>query len=88
MPKKRDGFNEQVLTENNAKVSIYAGYNVHYWTIIPSIHTELSYNNDPYRILKVGSRPSTLFFLSVWNIPITSSTRQVYWGWRRKYRLG
>lgn len=51
---ERDGFNEQVLTENNAKVSIYAGYNVHYWTIIPSIHTELSYNNDPYRILKVG----------------------------------
>jgi hypothetical protein len=55
------GINEELLTEDNAKINIYGGYFVNHWKINSSIFTDISYNNEPYKILQFGAKTNYSF---------------------------
>ncbi|PKL16517.1 MAG: hypothetical protein CVV49_15815 [Spirochaetae bacterium HGW-Spirochaetae-5] len=52
----------QAFSEDNAAWYIYGGYNVSYWTIIPSVFFEFSYNNEPYKIKQFGIKTNYSIF--------------------------
>ncbi len=53
---------KKILTEDNAALNIYGGYNLSYWKIVPSIFFEFSYNNEPYKIKQFGIKTNYSLF--------------------------